>query len=301
MFTTLAPLALPLRIPFDRQLALARENGFEALDLPIHHLLVRVRSESVGIIQESFAAAGVRPGGWQLPFEHQAGTDRAFTRGLRALARAACLAGQLGSPWCYHWIEPASNELTFAENTARHVARVRPIADILADHGCRLALEPIGPLTLRTGARHEFVHSIPMALELLAAIDRPNVGLLLDCYHWYTSRGTLDELHGLDASRVAYVHVNDAPAGVDVDEQLDQVRVLPGASGVIDLAGFLQALDGIGYDGPVAVEPFDAAVAGLAPAERVRAAGESLRSAFTAAGVTSREPSAAILASCSSA
>jgi sugar phosphate isomerase/epimerase len=55
--------------------------------------------------------------------------------------------------------------------------------------------------------------------------------------------------------------------------------MLPGASGVIDLAGFLGALAHIGYDGPAAVEPFDATLAALPPAERVRLTAESLRRA----------------------
>jgi sugar phosphate isomerase/epimerase len=167
------------------------------------------------------------------------------------------------------------------------VPRLRAIADVLDEHACRLGLEPIGPKTLRISAQHEFVHSIPMALELLAAIDRPNVGLLLDCFHWYTSHGDLAELIALSKSQVVYVHINDAPAGIQVDEQLDQVRVLPGASGVIDLTGFLKALDEIGYDGPVAVEPFDAALAHLPPAQRVRLAADSARKAFAAAGIQS--------------
>ena len=87
--------------------------------------------------------------------------------------------------------------------------------------------------------------------------------------------------------QVVYVHINDAVAGVDVDEQLDDVRRLPGATGVIDLVGFLQALDRIGYDGPVAVEPFDVSLAALPTAERVRLAAESVRGAFAAAQVSS--------------
>ena len=55
---------------------------------------------------------------------------------------------------------------------------------------------------------------------------------------------------------MVYVHVNDAPAGVPIDEQMDGVRALPGATGVIDIAGFLQSLAAIGYDGPVVPEPF---------------------------------------------
>ena len=63
------------------------------------------------------------------------------------------------------------------------------------------------------------------------------------------------------------------------------MRVLPGASGLIDLTGFLRALDGIGYDGPVAVEPFDASLAAMPPGERVRLAAQSLRDAFDAAHI----------------
>jgi sugar phosphate isomerase/epimerase len=124
-----------------------------------------------------------------------------------------------------------------------------------------------------------------MALELLAAVDRPNVGLLIDCFHWYTSHAKLADLTALSASQVVYVHVNDAIAGVAVDEQIDDVRCLPGASGMIDVVGFLRALDAIGYDGPVAVEPFDTSLASLRPDARVRLAADSLHAAFAAAGV----------------
>jgi sugar phosphate isomerase/epimerase len=289
MFSTLAPTAVPLRVPFARQLELAQANGFNALDLPVRHLLRKSRSESVDQIKESFAAAGLRCGGWQLPFDHQVGL-RDYSAELRRLTRAASLAAELDSPWCYYWIEPFSDELNFADNTAKHVERLRPIAELLAEHRCRLALEPIGPRTLRAGHRFEFVHSIPMTLELLAAVDRPNVGLLVDCFHWYTSRGTAAELKGLAPAEVVYVHINDAPPEVDIDDQLDDVRLLPGASGVIDLVAFLRALAFIGYDGPVAVEPFDNVLAGLPPSERVRLAAESIRAAFDAAGLPQREP-----------
>lgn len=92
-----------------------------------------------------------------------------------------------------------------------------------------------------------------MALELFDAVDCPNVGLLFDCYYRYTSHGTFAELDEL----AVYVHINDAGAGVTVDEQLDDVRQLPGSTGVIDVNGFLRALARIAYDGPVGVEPFD--------------------------------------------
>jgi sugar phosphate isomerase/epimerase len=63
------------------------------------------------------------------------------------------------------------------------------------------------------------------------------------------------------------------------------VRHLPGTSGTIDVAAFFGALKEIAYDGPVAVEHFDAALAALPPDERVRAAADTLQSALRAAGV----------------
>ena len=42
------------------------------------------------------------------------------------------------------------------------------------------------------------------------------------------SGGTLDEVRALRAEQVVYVHVNDAPPGVPLDDQIDNVRALPG-------------------------------------------------------------------------
>jgi len=48
------------------------------------------------------------------------------------------------------------------------------------------------------------------------------------------------------------VDLNDAPAGVAKDQQQDGRRELPAATGVIEVAGFLNALDRRGYAAPCA-------------------------------------------------
>src|SRR5581483_368973 len=129
---------------------------------------------------------------------------------------------------------------------------------------------------MRKGHKYEFIFTMDGALELGQLVGTGNTGLLLDCWHWYTAHGTVEDLKRLTAEQVVYVHVNDAPAGRQVDEQIDNQRLLPGASGVIDIASFLQELERMGYDGPVVVEPFNAELNALPPAERVRATRESL-------------------------
>ena len=48
---------------------------------------------------------------------------------------------------------------------------------------------------------------------------------------------------------VVYVHINDAPAGIDPDDQIDNIRCLPAETGVIPLTELMQILTEIGYDG----------------------------------------------------
>jgi sugar phosphate isomerase/epimerase len=108
---------------------------------------------------------------------------------------------------------------------------------------------------------------------------------LLDIWHLYTSHGSLDQVRELDASEVVVVHINDAPPGIDVDEQLDQVRTLPGETGVLDIAGFLQALDEIEYDGPVTVEPFSQRVREMTVGDAVAATAQSVKKIWPDAGI----------------
>ena len=58
------------------------------------------------------------------------------------------------------------------------------------------------------------------------------------------------------ADQVVLVHLNDAPAGLSREEQIDTVRCLPGETGVLRTKEFLECLAALGYDGPAVVEPF---------------------------------------------
>ena len=82
------------------------------------------------------------------------------------------------------------------------------------------------------------------------------MGVLLDGWHWYTARATAPDITQRMAGKVVVVHVSDAPADRDIDEQIDTDRALPCATGVIDAKTFMRCLAQINYDGPVSAEPF---------------------------------------------
>ena len=121
-------------------------------------------------------------------------------------------------------------------------------------------------------------------LELYAAIGE-NMGLLLESWHWYTSRETAADLRSLRPEQIVDVHVNDALANVGIDEQIDNVRDLPGVTGVIDIGTFLCVLRELGYDGPVMVEPFSERVRAMEDEEAVAATAAALAAVWREAGL----------------
>ena len=119
--------------------------------------------------------------------------------------------------------------------------------------------------------------------ELCRALG-PEVGFLLDSWHWYNARETVEDLLRLSPEQVVDVHLNDAP-DVPIDEQIDNVRTLPGETDVIDIVSFLGALQRIGYDGPVMVEPFSADLREMLPDAASAATGRSLNTVWERAGL----------------
>lgn len=214
-----------------------------------------------------------------LPVEFRR-SEEEFQKGLRELPARARALQAAGASRVTTWLNPASDELTYLENFRLHVRRLREIASILANHGCRFGLEYVGPKTSWSARRFPFVHTLREARELIAEIGRPNVGLVLDSWHWYTAGETVEDLKGLRAEDVVAVDLNDAPAGRARDEQKDLERELPLATGVIALADFLNTLNALGCDAPVRCEPFNAALRALPAEQALAAAAAAMRKAF---------------------
>ncbi|HXV43430.1 MAG TPA: sugar phosphate isomerase/epimerase family protein [Anaerolineae bacterium] len=276
MYPNLNADALSIRAQLPEVIALARDHGFEGVDFSIGEAADLVDRHGLQYVQALFASAKIKPGSWDFPVDFRR-DEATWRQSLGALPRLANLAQALGCERTATWIMPCSDELEFQANFDFHVARLQPAAQVLSDYGCRLGLEFVGPKTMRATQRYEFIYTLAGMLELCQAIGTGNVGLLLDAYHLYTSHGSLAEVRRLTHQQIVIVHVNDAPAGVPVDEQLDQVRALPGETGVLDMVDFLQTLQSLGYDGPVTPEPFSQRLRTLPPAQAAQEAGQAMR------------------------
>ncbi len=230
----------------------AGKCGFGGVDYNILAVAEMIEKKSLDGTRESFAAANVKLAAFGLPVEFRR-DEAKFKEGLSDLPRLAAAAAGVGCAICCTWLPPSTDEPA-AEFTCRVVRRLRECAKVLGHKGIRLAVEWVGPVTART-RKHDFIHTLGGDLELIAAINQPNVGLLFDSFHWFTTAGTIAQIEALPLEMVVYVHVNDAP-NKPLDQQIDLERVLPG-EGIIDLKGMLRALKKKGYDGFLSIETFD--------------------------------------------
>lgn len=257
---------------------LAARHGFESVGADAGYLATLSEaqaSELKSLLREKqlvFGAAG-------LPVEFRQDQQQ-FDESMKRLPAVAEGLQRAGVKRIATWLTPCHDKLTYIQNFRQHSARLREAARVLKDHEVRLGLEYVAPKTSWASRRYPFIHTLGEMKDLIAEIDVPGVGFLLDSWHWWNAGDTVADILSLKSQDVIAVDLNDAPAGIPREQQMDNHRELPCATGVIDLAGFLNALNQIGYDGPVRAEPFNQAVNKMSKDEACAAAVAALRKAF---------------------
>jgi len=274
----LVPGMIGVSMPFPRLIELAAKHGFESV-APDAGYLAKLSDAGFEELLATMKAQGLRFGAAGLPADFRS-DEATFQSGLERLPEFAATLQRAGVARVGTWIRPYDDTLTYITNFRRHARRLRAVAEVLQAHDLRFGLEYVGTKTLWTSSRHPFVHTMAETKELIAAIDRPNVGIVLDSWHWYTAGETADAITSLLKDDIVACDINDAPAGVPVEEQIDNQRELPATTGVIDIQSFLNALVEIGYDGPVRAEPFNAELNRLPDDQAIARTTDAMRRAF---------------------
>jgi sugar phosphate isomerase/epimerase len=229
---------------------IAAQAAFRGLELRSSELI----DLDLNLAKDQFAYHRISPAGFGLPVDFRK-ADPPTAAEFQHLEAVAKSAVALGTDRCATWIMPCSNDRQYDANFEFHVERLSPIAKVLSDQGVRLGLEFVGPKTLRDSQKYPFIFDINGMLRLGEAIG-PNVGLLVDSFHWFCTGSDASTLQAVPTERIVYVHINDARANVAPEDQIDNQRELPAASGAIDAKLFLASLEKCGYDGPLVAEPF---------------------------------------------
>lgn len=259
MYLSFAPGLLGIKTSFEGALDLAARHGFVGVDSSATQL-AGLTENDIGARREQFAALKLRPGYFSLDPVVISAPDEAWQSGVENLKVAAPVAKRLGYTRAIAVVLPFSETRPFDENFAFHLARFQEILPILADCGISLGLEYVAPLTRRAPYEHHFVYDLRGTLELIAAAEMSNLGLLLDSFHWFCASESAEQIARLSPAQIVAVHLNDAIKHRPRDEQVAFERELPGQSGEIDLPEFVKALKSTGYAGPLTCEPMNKAL-----------------------------------------
>ena len=285
MYTNLSPGAIGIRgLDLEQSLDLAKDAGYGGLQVNLGAVQKLAEEKSIDHVKELWSKRGLRMGGSGLPVNMR-GSDAEYYESLSRLPAIAKFAAEIGVDGFTTVIRGWDDQMPFKENWDFHVKRLRLAGEIMADYGHSIGLEFIGPRTSRASHKYGFVYTMDGMLGLAAAAGTGNIGLLLDFWHWYTCRATLDDLRHLSREDIVHVHINDAPAGIDPDDQIDNVRALPGETGVIPLVEIVKIVDQLGYDGPVTPEPFSQKLREMTPMEAARTVSDMLKRIWQEAGL----------------
>ena len=120
---------------------------------------------------------------------------------------------------------------------------IREICQIGLEHGIRFQLE---------AAAWTPIHTLEQCQNLLEVVDAPNLGLVIDFWHFWAARGaTPDQIRQLDPKLIYAVHISDGfrpeIAQPWPDETL--LRDVLVGDGQIPLEEWIAAIQATGFDG----------------------------------------------------
>lgn len=240
-------------LSLERQCELAAALGYDGLEIAPFTLAehperidaaeaARIRRvvESAGLVVTGLHWLLVKPAGLSLT-DADAGVR---SRTLDVVSRLVGLCAELGGTVLVHG-SPKQRAIPVGESHATARARLRDfladVADVAEAHGVTYCIEPLSP------RETALVNTVAEAAELVREIDRPALRTMIDCSAAGASeKQSVPDLidRWLPTGLVAHIQVNDPN------------RRAPGQGGM-RFAPIFAALKRHGYDGTVAVEPFD--------------------------------------------
>lgn len=275
MFLSLNSVLVSNRVHWPEFAQLAARVGFPGTDV----MLEPAMKAGTAATNDLLSRLKLRPAVIDFPVEFRK-DDATFRESLSKLSAAAQFAAAIHCPRMITWIM-SSSDTPKQELRRTYKQRFSESARILEQSNVRLGLEFLGPLHLRKQFRYEFIWHMNEMLEFAEECG-PNVGLLLDAWHWHHAGATTQDIVNAGRSRIVHIHFDDSP-NLPPEKIRDDERLLPG-EGVINLTGLLQALQKIGYTDALSVEVFGR-LKNVPPEQAAKMGLDSSLAVFRKAGV----------------
>jgi len=239
----------------------ANAAGFDCLEIWASKLRDFLKSHTTAELKVLFTEQAIEPYSIN-SIERVTFRDAEGHKALLAECEELCrIASEIDCPYIVVvpglMPENASRELVIEES----VRVLTELSAVAARQNVALAFEFLGQTDCS-------VQTLELADEIVRRVARPNVGLVIDSFHFYAGGSKVESILELDPERLFIFHINDAEDRPR-DELEDRHRLLPGL-GILPLEGIIKALRSISYDRVTSVEIFRPEYWELSPAVLAR-------------------------------
>ena len=240
--------ATTMHAPLATDFAAAKAAGFAYVEIWAAKLHAFLAHRSTDELKDLIAESGVPPLSIN-SIEHVTFRDAKAWQAIKdECEKLSEVASKIGCPFIV--VVPGklpTNGASRAEVIAESVRVLSELCDIAASHGVALAFEFLGQTDCS-------VQTLDLAHEIVRAAGRPNLGLVIDSFHFYAGGSTIDMIEAVDPKLIYVFHINDAE-NLPREQLLDKHRLLPGL-GILPLREMIAAFRKIGYDNVASVEIF---------------------------------------------
>ncbi|MBI3963084.1 MAG: sugar phosphate isomerase/epimerase [Deinococcus sp.] len=195
---------------------------------------------------------------------------------VKARTKQLCEYAQaLGCPYVIIVPGPRPKGASDATVKADTVKVLKALAALAQPTGVKLAFEMIGEVG-------RSVSKLGQALDIVREAQLSNVGLVLDCFHFYAGGSPLADIARLKPDELYVLHLDDCE-NLPKEQLTDAHRLFPGL-GVIPLQDILGGLKQIGFTKLASVELFRPEYWGWDPMKTAQEAYRRAKQAVEAAG-----------------
>src|SRR5215471_8696693 len=225
----------------------ASAAGFDCLEIWAAKLTAFLKSHTTTELRALFAEHKIEPYSIN-SIERVTFRNDSERSSLLAECEKLCrIASEISCPYIVVVPGPLPDGAGRADVIEESVRALRELAGIAARSDVALAFEFLGQPRCS-------VQTLALACEIVERVGLPNVGLVIDSFHFYAGGSTIESINAMDAGRLFILHINDAE-DLPREQLEDKHRLLPGL-GILPLKEIFAALKHIGYDRVASVEIF---------------------------------------------
>lgn len=239
--------ATTMRADLETDIKAASEAGFELIEIWAAKLREFLKTKTVADLKNLLSENKLEPYSINSIEHITFRTDEDYGRIKAETEELSVVAGEINCPYVVVVPGKLPESATKEEIIEESVKVLNELGDIAGKHNVGLAFEFLGQIDCS-------VQTLDLAKEIVEKVNRENIGLVIDTFHFYAGNSTFEAIETLAPEKLFVFHINDAE-NLPKETLTDANRLYPG-TGILPIREIKERFDQIGYDRMVSIEIF---------------------------------------------